>query len=70
MTVEVTIKGGKITNIQLDHKEKIEQNATTIIPQRIIKAQSPKVDSITGATITCQAIMEGTFRALKKASTK
>ena len=68
--VEVTIKGGKMADIKRDHKEKIEQNATAIIPQRIIRAQSLKVDGITGATITCQAIIEGTFRALKEAAGK
>ena len=67
---EVTIKNGKIADIQLKHQEKIEQNATTIIPQRIIAQQSLKVDGITGATITYQAIVDGVFSALKEASLK
>lgn len=68
INVIVTVKDGKIADIKLRHKEKIEQNATVIIPQRIIEKQSLNVDGITGATVTCQAIVEGTFAALKKAS--
>ncbi|MFC1716728.1 FMN-binding protein [Candidatus Poribacteria bacterium] len=67
LTVKMTVKAGKIVDIQIEHEEKIDQNATTIIPQRIIAEQSLKVDGITGATVTYQAIEEGTFRALKKA---
>ncbi len=70
MTITVTIKSGKIADIKLKHEEKIEQGATTIIPQRIIAGQSLKVDGITGATVTYQAIVDGTFSALKKARLK
>jgi len=68
--IKLTVKAGMIVDIQLEHQEKIEQNATTIIPQRIIEMQSLKVDGITGATVTCQSIVEGTFRALKKARSR
>lgn len=66
----VTIREGKIADIQLKHKEKIDQGATTIIPQRIIEQQSLKVDGITGATVTYQAILDGTLKALKKGGLK
>ena len=66
-TVKIIVKAGKIVDIKIQHEEKIDQNATTIIPERIMAAQSLKVDGITGATVTYQAIVEGTFRALKKA---
>ena len=36
VTVTVTIRAGKITDVRVQHQEKIDQNATTIIPQRII----------------------------------
>jgi uncharacterized protein with FMN-binding domain len=67
METTLTIRGGKITDVQVKHQEKIELGATTILPKRIVAQQSPKVDGITGATVTCQAIMEGAFRALKQA---
>lgn len=67
--VEVTlvIRSGKIADIQIDHAEKIEQGACRVIPQRIIAAQSLEVDAITGATVTCDAILDGVFRGLKQA---
>jgi len=70
MQVAVTIKQGKITDIQLAHQEKIDLNATKIIPQQIISKQSLKVDAITGATVTSQAIVEGAYQALKQAGLK
>ena len=70
ITVTVTITEGKITDVQLQHKEKIDQNATKIIPQRIIDRQILKVDGITGATVTYDAIVDGTLQALKKAGLK
>lgn len=70
ITVNVTVKGKKIADIKVRHKEDIEQNATKIVPQRIIAAQSLKVDGITGATITSNAVIIGTFKALKRAGLK
>jgi uncharacterized protein with FMN-binding domain len=49
------------------HEEKIDLNATQIVPQRMVEKQSVQVDGITGATITSQAIVEGAFQALKQA---
>ena len=70
ITVTVTITQGKITDVQVRHKEKIDQNATTIVPQRIIARQSLKVDGITGATVTYDAIVDAALQALKKAGLK
>jgi len=66
----VTIKNGRLTEVKVKHEEKIDLNATTIIPQRIVAQQSLKVDAITGATVTSQAIVDGAFEALKKAGLK
>jgi len=70
MKVSVTVSGGKIADIKLDHKESIDLGATGIIPRSIIAAQSLHVDGITGATITCDAIVDGVYQALKKAGVK
>jgi uncharacterized protein with FMN-binding domain len=67
METTVTIRGGKITDVQVKHAEKIDLGATSIIPKRIVAQQSLKVDGITGATVTCQAIVDGAFQALKQA---
>ena len=63
----VTIKSGRIDEIDVDHQEKIDQGACVLIPKRIIDEQSLQVDGISGATITKDALVAGTYRALKKA---
>lgn len=70
LTVTVAIRASKITDVRVQHKEKIDQNATTIVPQRIIAAQSLKVDGVTGATVTYDAIIDAALQALKKAGLK
>ena len=67
VVVHLTVRAGKISEVTVDHQEKIDMGSTTIIPHRIVEAQSVKVDAITGATVTCQAIVDGAFQALKKA---
>ncbi|MCX8038602.1 MAG: FMN-binding protein [Candidatus Sumerlaeia bacterium] len=64
----VVVQNGKIADIRLQHEEKIDLDATTIIPQRILAKQSLKVDGITGATVTYQAIVDACFQALLKAA--
>ena len=56
-----------MADIQLKHQEKIDQGACVVIPQRIIDKQSLHVDGISGATITKNAIVDGTLRCLRKA---
>ena len=63
----VRIQGGRIADVRLQHKEKIEQHATTTVPKQIVERQSLAVDAVTGATVTVQAIVEATYRALKSA---
>jgi uncharacterized protein with FMN-binding domain len=65
--VTVSIRSGRIADIQIKHEEKIDQNACVIIPQRIIEQQSLQVDGITGATVTKDAIVDGVYRALRQA---
>ncbi len=67
ITVTLTIKGGKMADIKVAHQEKIDLGASRIIPQRIVTQQSLKVDAVTGATVTSQGIIDGTFKALKQA---
>ena len=68
--VTVTLQKGRIADIKVEHKEDIERNATKIVPQRIIEAQGLKVDAVTGATTTSNALIAATFEALKKAGLK
>jgi len=67
VTATVRLQGGRITDIRLAHKEKIEMGVSRTVPQQIIRTQSLQVDAVTGATVTTQAIVEAVYRALQKA---
>lgn len=67
INVTLVVREGKIADIRLKHEEKIDQNASVLIPQRIIAAQSLQVDGISGATVTKDAIVHGVYQCLKKA---
>lgn len=65
--VEVTISGGKIESVVVtDHKETagISDPALETIPAAIVEAQSTDVDSVSGATITSDAIKAAVDAAL------
>ncbi len=64
--VEVTVAGRKIVKVEVSrHKEKQFYSALTDTPRRILDKQSVKgVDATTGATITSEAIINATAKAL------
>jgi uncharacterized protein with FMN-binding domain len=71
MTVTVTVKGGKITDIVLEdgHAETpgiFDLAVEQVIPA-IIEAQSTDVDSATGASMSSEGIKEAVEDALSKA---
>jgi len=68
--LDVTVKGGRITDIKVEHKERIDQGASKIGPRQIIERQALKVDAISGATVTVQAVVEAAYRALTGAGAK
>ncbi len=67
INVTVTVQDGRLSKIDVKHTEKIDQGAAYIIPRWIVNAQSLQVDGISGATITKDAIVNATYRALKRA---
>ncbi|MBM81988.1 MAG: hypothetical protein CMJ78_15565 [Planctomycetaceae bacterium] len=70
LNLTIKVGGGRIQDIDIKHTEKIDQNACVLIPKAIIDQQSLKVDGISGATVTKDAIVAGTYRALKQAGLK
>lgn len=64
--VEVTVRSGRIESVQVtDHKEKQFYTALTETPRKIIEKQTVKgVDATTSATITSEAIINATAKAL------
>ena len=68
LEVEVVVKQGKLDSVKVTrHKEKQFYAALTDTPSQILKKQSVKgIDATSGATITSQAIVNATARALAK----
>ncbi|MBA7682555.1 hypothetical protein ES703_90905 [subsurface metagenome] len=67
--VEVTVKKGKITKIEILKARgwpAFKKKAIKEMPGRIIKAQSLKVDAVTGATISSKNIIKAVENALRK----
>ena len=64
--VEVAVRGGRIASVEVTkHKEKQYYTALTETPRKIIEKQGLKgVDATTSATITAEAIINATAKAL------
>ncbi|HUT93555.1 MAG TPA: SHD1 domain-containing protein [Thermoguttaceae bacterium] len=64
--VEVTVRSGRIESVRVTgHKEKQYYTALTDTPRKIIEKQGVKgVDATTSATITSEAILNATAKAL------
>lgn len=64
--VSVTVKSGRIESVKITkHKERQFYSAFTDTPNQIIAKQSVKgVDAVTGATMTSEAIINATAKAL------
>ena len=66
---DVTVAGGKVTDIQLaSSKDPGAKNAgARELYDRVIKAQSLQVDTVTSATLTGKAYLKAVENALKQA---
>lgn len=70
INVEVKVSSGKIANIDIKgHSETpgFYEKAFNQVPSEIIKKQSTKVDSVSGATYSSNGIMNAVRNALKNA---
>lgn len=67
-SVQVTIRDKRIVNIEVvKHSTWRGKKAESIIPDRIIKSQSTRVDAVTGATKSSHVIMNAVEMAIKGA---
>lgn len=67
--VEVTVERGKITRVEILKARggpKYKKKAIKEMPGRIIKAQSLRVDTVTGATKSSRSIIKAVENALLK----
>ncbi|MCI5774517.1 MAG: FAD-dependent oxidoreductase [Erysipelotrichaceae bacterium] len=71
MEVEVEIAGGKLAKVTIvsNHEtEAIAANALTSLPETIVKENSVNVDTVTGATLTSNRILDAVTDCLNQAS--
>lgn len=65
-TVVVTVKDGKITDIQVKENVALpQQGLSDEIFKRVMDKQNTQVDAVTGATVTSKAYMKAIENALK-----
>lgn len=70
VTVGTTFRDGKISDVKVlkqDETQGVGTFAVDRIPGKIVEAQSINVDSVTGATITSNAIKQAVSKAVEKA---
>lgn len=71
ITATVTIKGHKIADVKVKDNANTYDKYTqpyTLIPERIVHAQSTEVDGVTGATYSANAVIEAVNEALAQSS--
>lgn len=70
VSVEVTVDSSSILSVVVKEQHEtdgISANALLTVPQEIVAQQSLKVDTVSGASLTSEAIIEATSVALMKA---
>ncbi|NTW71680.1 MAG: FMN-binding protein [Eubacteriaceae bacterium] len=72
LTVKVSavVKDGKISEVKVTNEDEMEGpglEAAANMPGKIVEAQSTEVETVSGATITSNGIIEATKQALEEA---
>ncbi|HAK96942.1 MAG TPA: hypothetical protein DCM87_18620 [Planctomycetes bacterium] len=69
LAIEVAVKKGRIESVKVTrHREKQFYSSIEAMPRRIVERQGVKgVDAVTGATVTSEAILNATTKALAEA---
>ena len=69
VTARVTVKNNRITRVEITDQRSGPGYQAAEIPDRIVAAQRPKVDAVTGATGSSRCTMAAVYRALAGAQT-
>ena len=68
--VTLTVSGGKMTGIEITGGNEtglVQKRMLPVLEERILEAQSPVVDSVSGATFTSFAVKKAVAEAAKEA---
>jgi uncharacterized protein with FMN-binding domain len=63
--LDVTVKEHRIENVTIKKQSSGKGYEATETTQRIVNAQNPKVDVVTGATLSSKCIMVAAYKALQ-----
>jgi len=64
--VKVTVSGQRITAVDLVKHDNGQGKAAEVLPQKVVEAQTLKVDAISGATYSSKVILKAIEDALQK----
>lgn len=65
--VAVTVQDGRIAKVEVTHcRDKFARKVMKEMPRRIVEADSPDVDAVSGATITSRAVKRAASQALEQ----
>ncbi|WP_208559007.1 flavocytochrome c [Marinilactibacillus kalidii] len=70
LPMKVTLSNERIEEIDIDSSGETEGIATVVferIPQQIVEGQTLNVDAISGASLTCNGVLDGVAKVIKKA---
>src|SRR6056297_3424076 len=67
--VKVTVKGGRIANVEVTRKPD-DGDFTSKAAQKIVEAQTVRIDTVSGASINTRAFQKAVETALKNAPRK
>ena len=70
LPMKVTLSEERIEEIEIDSRKETEGIATVVferIPQQIIEGQTLNVDMISGASLTCNGVLDGVAKVVKQA---
>ncbi len=73
MTVEITIEGGRLTEITAEKNREtvpVFTRAMPLIQERMLDAQSPAIHAVSGATFTTTAVKQAVKAAMEAAGAK
>lgn len=69
VTMQVTVENGWIADVEIldaSHEDQAWLDMAIVLPDRILEAQTPNVDVVSGATFTSTGIINGVTEALQQ----
>lgn len=69
VTMQVTVENGWIADVEIldaSHEDRAWLDMAEVLPERVVEAQTPNIDVVSGATFTSTGILNGVTEALQQ----